>query len=58
MHIVTGFWFCMLAISLICTFGSDASDKEHNTYASVAAVSLLIMILIVGHWIAVLLGRL
>lgn len=58
MHIATGFWFCVLAISLICTFGSDAGTKEHNAYASVAAVSLLIMVLIAGHWLAVLLGRL
>lgn len=58
MHIVTGFWFCMLVISLICTAAPSNSEKEADTYASIAAVSLIVMILIVGHWIAVLLGRL
>ena len=58
MNILTGVVFCVLVISLICTAAPSNSEKETDTYAGIAAVSLIFMILIVGHWIAVLLGRL
>lgn len=58
MNILTGIVFCVLVISLISTAGSDKGTKECEVWATIAAVSLLFMIGLVGHWIAVLLGML
>lgn len=58
MNILTGFVFVILALSFVCVRGSEADSKRADVYASVCAVSLVCIIVLVGYWLAVLLGKL
>lgn len=58
MNILTGAMFCILAISFICVKGTNSSNKVFEIYADICAISLVCMILLVGFWITVFLGRL
>lgn len=58
MNILTGIVFCVLVIFLVAAQSKSASRKETEAFATIAAVASLCMILLGGHWIAVLLGKL
>lgn len=58
MHILTGFVFCVFALSFICVGGSEEGSAGGELCEWVCAASLLLMVLLAGHWITMLLGRL
>ena len=58
MNILTGILFCVFVIFYFAAQSGSASRKTVEEYAHIAAFSLLGLILLCGHWIAVLLGRL
>lgn len=57
MNILTGVMFSIFALSYVCMHGSEADSKEQDIYATVCAISFVCMILLVGFWITVFLGR-
>ena len=58
MNILTGILFCVFVIFYVAAQGSGASRKAAEGYAAIAAFSAICLILLCGHWIAVLLGKL
>ena len=63
MAILTGICFSVLAMSflLLAAFAdpqNDAEKKMQNIFASVAAASAVLFIVLCGFWLAVLLSRL
>lgn len=58
MNILTGIAFCVFVLFYVAAQGSSARKKAADTYATIAAVSLICLTLFAGHWIAVLLGKL
>lgn len=58
MNILTGIAFCVFVIFYVAAQSSSTSRKAAEVYATIAAVSLICLTLLCGHWIAVLLGKL
>lgn len=58
MNILTGIAFCVFVLFFLAARGGEAGKRETEIWAHVSAVSFICLLLLGGHWIAVLLGKL